>query len=184
MVDDTRERVLDGALGVVSSIGLARLTVDDVARAAGVSRQTVYRYFGSRDGLIRAVILREEQALLARLGTAVEGHDQALPALKVALQEALVAAAEHPLLRRLLDSEPEALLPYLLRNDSPVLSAALPVVEALLVRFAPHLTEHELAAVGDMATRLLVSYVVSPSGESHDEVAGRVAELVAASLKI
>lgn len=184
MVDDTRQRLLDGALRAVASIGLGRLTVDDVAEASGVSRQTVYRYFGSRDGLIEAVVLREEQVLLARLNGAVERHDEALPALQAALQEALVAAAEHPLLRRLLDNEPEALLPYLLANDSPVLSAALPVVEALLARFAPHLTDHELAAVADMASRLLISYVVSPADEPHEVVAGRVAELVAASLKL
>lgn len=88
------------------------------------------------------------------------------------------------MLRRLLDSEPEALLPHLLANDSPVLSAALPVVEALLARFAPHLTERELVAVADMASRLLISYVVSPSDEPREVVAGRVAELVAASLKL
>lgn len=66
-----------------------------------------------------------------------ERHDQALPALHAALREALVAADDHPLLQRPLASEPEALLPYLLRNDSPVLSAARPLVEGLLGRFAP-----------------------------------------------
>ena len=183
-MDDTRDRVLDGTLDAVASIGLGRLRVDDVAGAAGVSRQTVYRYFGSRDGVIREVILREEQTLLSRLGAAVEGQDEALPALQVALHEALIGAAEHPLLRRLLDDEPEALLPYLLRNDSPVLSAARPIVESLLARFAPHLSEHELGAVADMASRLLVSYVVSPSDEPDEVVAGRIADLVAASLKL
>lgn len=184
MQEDTRERVLDGTLRAVASIGLGRLVVDDIVRASGVSRQTIYRHFGSRDAVIRAVILREEQALLSRLAAAVEGHDEALPALQAALQEALIGAAEHPLLRRLLDDEPEALLPYLLRNDSPVLSAARPMVESLLARFAPHLSEHELGAVADMASRLLISYVVSPPEEPHEDVAGRVAGLVAASLKI
>lgn len=184
MASDMRQRLLDGALRCVASIGLGRLTVEDVAEASAVSRQTVYRYFGSRDALIEAVILREEQVLLARLTAAVQRHEQALPALQAALEEALVAAAGHPLLRRLLDREPEALLPYLLANDSPVLSAALPVVESLLARFAPHLTARELGAVADMASRLLISYVVSPSEEPHEIVAGRVAELIAASLKI
>lgn len=184
MGGDTRERLLDGALRAVGTIGLGRLTVDDVARASGVSRQTVYRYFGSRDGLIRALVLHEERSLLARLSAAVEPHDDALPALQSALQEALAAASGHPLLRRLLDDEPEVLLPYLLANDSPVLSAAAPLVESLLARFAPHLTDVELAAVADMASRLLVSYVVSPPRESHEVVAGRMAGLLAASLKI
>ena len=59
----TEQGILDATLDVVSRVGLARLALDDVARQAGVSRQTVYRYFGSRDGLVRAVILREEQIL-------------------------------------------------------------------------------------------------------------------------
>lgn len=184
MPDDMRELVLEATLRAVASQGLGRLTVDDIAREAGVSRQTVYRYFGSRDGVIRATIVREEQVLLHRLDAAVQGHDEPLPALQAALLEALDAAAEHPLLRRLLDTEPEALLPYLLRNDSPVLSAARPVVESLLLRFAPHLSDQELGAVADMASRLLISYVVSSSDEPHEVVAGRVAGLIAASLKI
>ena len=76
MASDMRQRLLDGALRCVASIGLGRLTVEDVAEASAVSRQTVYRYFGSRDALIEAVILREEQVLLARLTAAVQRHEQ------------------------------------------------------------------------------------------------------------
>lgn len=100
MAAGTRQELLDGAIEAIASRGLGRLTVDDVARAAGVSRQTVYRYFGSRDGLIDAVIVHEEAQLLARLTAVAERHDQALPAL----HEALVAADGHPLLQRLLAS--------------------------------------------------------------------------------
>lgn len=59
MSPDTRTRILDGAIATMSSTGLARLTLEDVATVAGVSRQTVYRYFGNRDALISATIVRE-----------------------------------------------------------------------------------------------------------------------------
>ena len=180
---DTAERVLEATMKLVARVGLARLVVDDVARAAGVSRQTVYRYYGSRDGLIRAAILREEAALIERLVDAATRHRDVRAALEAALREALEAAHAHPLLNRLLESEPEALLPYLLAGDSPVLSAARPVVTDLLARFAPHLADTELDAIADMATRLLVSYVVSPPTASDEELAGRIADLITTRIK-
>jgi AcrR family transcriptional regulator len=179
----TEQTILDATLEVVSRVGLARLALDDVARQAQVSRQTVYRYFGSRDGLVRAVILREEAALVERLVNVSRRHRDARAAMEAAVREALHAAREHPLLTRLLASEPEALLPYLLAGDSPVLSAARPVVTDLLARFAPHLTERELEALSDVTTRLLMSYVVSPPAASCDELAVRIADLVVNSIK-
>lgn len=179
----TEQAILDATLDVVSRVGLGRLALDDVARQAGVSRQTVYRYFGSRDGLVRAVILREEQILIARLVEVTHRHRDARAAMEAALREALTAARAHPLLTRLLASEPEALLPYLLAGDSPVLSAARPVVTELLAGFAPHLTDRELDALGDVTARLLMSYVVSPPTETADELAARMADLLMNSIK-
>ena len=43
----TDERILDGALKAVSAYGPQRVTAEDVARAAGVGRATVFRRFGS-----------------------------------------------------------------------------------------------------------------------------------------
>jgi AcrR family transcriptional regulator len=54
-----REAVLDAAEGCLQRFGLAKTTVEDVAQAAGVSRATLYRQFGSRDALLLAVAARE-----------------------------------------------------------------------------------------------------------------------------
>ncbi len=183
MAADTRDQILASTLDVIGRHGLGRLTLDDVASAAGVSRQTVYRYFGSHDGLVQAVIIREEADMLSRLVAATADHTELRPALEAALRVAFDAATEHPLLSRLLAEEPEALLPYLLSNTSPVLSAARPLVVDLLARFAPHLSEVELEGFADITTRLLVSHVVSPSDEMTDEVVTRIAHVVTACMK-
>ncbi|MGH2695694.1 MAG: TetR/AcrR family transcriptional regulator, partial [Actinomycetota bacterium] len=60
--ESTRARILDAAFEAVSTFGLSRLTMDDVARLAGLVRQSVYRYFGSKDELIVALVVREEEA--------------------------------------------------------------------------------------------------------------------------
>lgn len=168
---------------MASQLGLTRLAVEDVAREAGVSRQTVYRYFGSRDGLISATILREEEALMGQLVEAAAAHDELRPAMEAALAVALRSAREHPLLDRLLADEPEALLPFLTTGAGPVLSAARPVVAQLLGRYVPHLTQRELELAADAASRLLLSYAVQPGDEPPEVLAAGLADLIVNGVK-
>jgi AcrR family transcriptional regulator len=176
--EDTNTRILDGALTVMSRHGLSRLSLEDVARAAGVSRQTVYRYAGNRDGLITATILREEQVLLDRMRAAASVHDELRPALQAAIAAALRAAREHPLLDRLLATEPEALLPFLTDGSGPVLSAAQTVVVELFGHYVPELDTHQQLRAADAATRLIVSYAISPSDAPTDDLAATLAALM------
>ncbi|WP_052667442.1 TetR family transcriptional regulator [Nitriliruptor alkaliphilus] len=177
--EDTRLRILDAALTVMSRYGLARLALEDVAREAGVSRQTVYRYVGSRDGLISDTIVREEQAFFDRMREAAAEHDRLRPALEASIAAALRLAREHPLLDRLLATEPEALLPFLTDGSGPVLSAARPVVIEVLGRFVPHLSAADLARTADAASRLIVSYAISPAEEPVEELAAGLAAMMA-----
>ncbi len=183
MAEGTRTRILDAAIRAMSTHGLARLSLEDVAQEAGVSRQTVYRYFGNRDALVSAAILREEDAFIARMVASAERHEEFRPALEAAFGEALRAAREHPLLDRLLATEPESLLPFLTTGHGPVLSAARPVVARLLARWVPGLSAPELELVSEAATRLIVSYAISPSDASIDDVAAGLADLVANGVK-
>lgn len=183
MRTDTEARILDATLEVAGSYGLSRLTLEDVAKEAGVSRQTVYRYFGSRDRLIEATILREEEGLMQRMVWAVEDHEEFRPALEAALTEVLTAAREHPLLDRLLATEPETILPFLTTGAGPMLSAAQEVVERLLAQRVPHLTERELALVAEATTRLIISYAINPPDDDIEATAAGLADLVANGVK-
>lgn len=180
---DTRTRILDATIEGLSRHGIARLSLGEVARAAGVSRQTLYRYFGSRDALVEATVLREEEGFIRRLVAAADQHREFRPALEAAIRTALVAAREHPLLDRLLETEPEALLPLLTMGQGPVLSAARPVVEDLLGSRLDHLTGPQLARAAEAATRLIVSYAISPSSDDVDDVAAGLADLIADGVK-
>lgn len=59
--DPQRERLLDGAEECLKRFGLSKTTAEDIARAAGLSRATVYRQFGTRDAIVAAVTTREAE---------------------------------------------------------------------------------------------------------------------------
>jgi TetR/AcrR family transcriptional repressor of uid operon len=61
---ETRERLLDAADRLVRQIGMAKTSMADVARVAGVARGTLYRYFKSRESLFNAVMRRTTRSVL------------------------------------------------------------------------------------------------------------------------
>ncbi len=58
----TRTRILDAARGELEARAWAGLRLEDVARAAGVSRQAIYLHFGSRSALLLALVERVDEA--------------------------------------------------------------------------------------------------------------------------
>ena len=78
--DDTkakpvRERLLDAAEGCLEQFGAQKTSMEDVARAAGMSRATVYRYFENRDALLLGVASRQASALAAEAISYLSRYD-------------------------------------------------------------------------------------------------------------
>jgi AcrR family transcriptional regulator len=104
--EDITERVLAGAEQCFARFGVAKTSVEDVARAAGVSRKTVYRYFsGGRDEIVLTVLLRRGapeyvriQALIAAVPTVtealVEGVVETIRSIRADEHLALLFAAD------------------------------------------------------------------------------------------
>jgi len=111
----TRQAIITAAHRVVRRYGVRRTTVEDVARAARVSRPTIYAYFGDRQGLIDAVLLwnghliREE--LEARFAKASTFADKIVVAAEYGTSDA------DPL--RIGESEPESLALMLTTTGAP-----------------------------------------------------------------
>ena len=109
----TADRLLDATYACVMDVGLRRTTVADVARRAGVSRMTVYRQGADLNTLVGALLKRELVAVLDQAQQEVA----LLPTSRQRLVEASVLAVErigrHPLYRRVLDLDPELLLPLI-----------------------------------------------------------------------
>ena len=105
------DAVLLAARSCVLDVGLRRTTLADVARRAGVSRMTVYRQYGDLDAIVSALLTAELLGLAQQ--AEAEAADQ--PTVREALVEAAVLVVErlavHPLWCRVLDLDPELLLP-------------------------------------------------------------------------
>ncbi len=80
--EQVREQLIDAAEACFERYGMSKITMDDIARTANVSRPAIYRHFGDRDGLIMAVVLRRAEALIER--------GRAFIATQPTLSEALV----------------------------------------------------------------------------------------------
>jgi AcrR family transcriptional regulator len=53
----TRDRVLATARELFAERGIDKITIDEIARSAGVSAPTIYAQFKSKDGLLQAIML-------------------------------------------------------------------------------------------------------------------------------
>lgn len=175
----TRDQILTAAFDRVADVGLARLSLEDVAVSAGVSRQTVYRYFGSREGLLRALVVREEQWFIDRVVAAAAPYTDVEDAVSAGVTAALIAAQEHPLLQRLLRDEPGEILPLVILGRGPVLSVARPVVAEILADRLDASPE-QVEQLADTSTRLLLSHVLDPGNEPAEVVGRRIARVVVA----
>jgi len=173
-----RERILSAALRTATVHGIARLSVGDVARTAGLSRQTVYKYFPSKDALIAAVVLNEAAELVSQVVAAADAVESPRGSLEAAILAALVVTREHPLLDRLVRTEPETLLPLLSVDGGPVMGLVRPVVEEIVGRKLPDLSPVQTRRLADVITRLLVSYAIAAPDDPPEVVAASVAALL------
>jgi AcrR family transcriptional regulator len=173
---DVRRRVCQACLARVAEVGLAKLTVADVADRAGVGRATLYRHFpGGRDELLRATVEYEELRVLARLAESLAGAVDLGELFRRGLRFARRAVEGHPVLQTLLRTEPELL--------APLFTTSAGRVRGLVADFLrPHLARHGvpdrwLGDTADELARFVMSFMTAP-GSWDVEDDGELAELV------
>lgn len=120
----TDDVLLDAARDCVLAVGLRRTTLTDVARQAGVSRMTMYRRWPDMATLMADVMTREWSALTAGATVAATGGT-ARARFVDGLVRAVRALREHPVFRRVVELDPEALLPYLVDRRGALPDAVL-----------------------------------------------------------
>ncbi|NUK78069.1 TetR/AcrR family transcriptional regulator [Streptomyces lunaelactis] len=126
------DAVLDAARACVLAVGVRRTTLTDVARRAGVSRMTLYRRWPDVRTLVGDVMTREWIALA--VGAMPENHPGT--PTRTRLVDGLVAGVTafraHPLLHKILDVDPELLLPYVLDRRGASQDALLGLITGAL----------------------------------------------------
>lgn len=109
----SEDPVLDAARATVLDFGVRRATLTEVARRAGLSRMTVYRRYTDGNELMRALMSREFGAVLLEAERRAAGMEDPLERVVTGVIGTMEMLMEHPLMRRILELEPEMLLPYL-----------------------------------------------------------------------
>ena len=183
--EQLRTAILDAARGQAVERGWRYVRMGDVAAAVGVSRQTLYAEFQSKDRLAEALAMRELERLLAALSGELAGFDGNLDdVIRAGVVFVLEQADANPMLHAALTGARPAdneLLPLLLQRIEPVVAAAHEILLAFARERFPDLPAGELAVAIDALVRLVVSYVVLPV-HPREEIAARVATVIVRSL--
>jgi AcrR family transcriptional regulator len=160
--DALSRRILDGALELVAASGARHLTMDDVARRAGVGRMTVYRRFGDKGRLVEALAVRESRRCLEQLDDAIGPAAPIEDQVAAGFVTSLRLARDHPLLNRLARFEPEAVLGALRADGGAVFAAARAFVAARLraSQKAGVVGSLEVEAASELLVRLALSFVL------------------------
>lgn len=109
-----RERLFAATYRCVERFGLGKTTVEDIVKESGVSRATIYRQFpGGRDELLLQTVGWELANYFNRLADQVRDAPDLAELLERGLFFAHRSVTEHALLRKIMDTEPERLLPLL-----------------------------------------------------------------------
>ena len=179
----TREALLDAAAAAVVSGDWARTRMLDVALAAGVSRQTLYNEFGSKDALAEALAMREAQRYIDGTQRLLdESHpERPFDAIAAATAWTLREASDNPLLKATLTDDAGGLLPFLTTRAEPLLTAARASLADYITKTWPDLPTDDVLLAAETVTRLTVSYLVLPSDAaeaSAEAIAARLAHLV------
>jgi AcrR family transcriptional regulator len=165
----------------VARWGLAKTTVEDAAREANVSRATVYRTFpGGRDELITAVVAWATFEFFGRLYEEVRGAESLEEVMERGIAFAHRSIVEHEVLQRVMQTEPEKLLPALTVESNRIRQG---IAEFLV----PYLRQRgvvegvDLDEAADFLARMVLSYMSAPGRWDLDDPV-QVAQLVRAEL--
>ncbi|WP_329569663.1 TetR/AcrR family transcriptional regulator [Kitasatospora sp. NBC_01266] len=125
------QRILDAAYQLLLTIGMQRITMADIARQAGVSRATLYRRWGGVREVLGALTTRAWMELVEGafpFGGAAHGRAHAVDGVV----RMVGALRVHPLLRKIIELDPDFLTPYLLKRRGTNTNHQLALLEAAL----------------------------------------------------
>lgn len=164
MTDDVRTRILRAAVRCIGRYGLSKTSLEDVAREADVARATVYRYFeGGREELVAETISFEVATFFRELAREVDDAPDFAIRLERGLLFAHRAVLDHEVLQKVLDTEPERLLPHLTTAGPLILEALTAYIEPLLVDL-PLRGDLTPARGADWLARMVLSFIIGQGG--------------------
>jgi AcrR family transcriptional regulator len=127
--DPRLDAYLDAARDCILDVGWRRTTLTEVAKRAGVSRMTIYRAWSDMGSLLGDLMTREWVGIAA--ATRVAATDTTTPAgIAAAALSTVRALRDNELFVRIVELDPELLLPYLLSRRGRSQEALIEILAA------------------------------------------------------
>ena len=167
-----RERTLDAAEACLERYGLAKTTIEDVARASELSRATIYRQFGNRDGLLLALATRDAERTAAEAELFLQQFDDVGSWLVEGMLFCLREIPKRPVLSQFLAPQEFGAASRMLLTSDRMLAIG---TEILRPMFEPARREGllqpdlQLDALIEWVLRILMSYLAVPGPPSRTE---------------
>ncbi|MFI1657005.1 TetR family transcriptional regulator [Streptomyces sp. NPDC020472] len=174
-----RERLLDAAYEAVADRGFDKLRMAHLASAVGVSRQTLYAEFPSKEAVGEALFQRELERCLVGIQQGLDAHrDDLRAAVEASVGFTLTLAGRNPLIKVMLTSAGEdGLLSYLTTRSAAAFGTATAMADAYAREAWPAIDPVARELAVDAAVRLTASHIVQ-AGPSPEESARRIADTV------
>ncbi len=174
-----RETLFGAARDHLQQRAWSEITMADIASLAGVSRQTLYKEFGSRDEFAQAFVINEGERFFEGVEAAVREHlDDPHAAVSAALGVFLRTAGEDPLVRILIsDDGTGGMLPFVTTQGMPVVQWASGRLTSVIEECWPQARAKDANLLAESLVRLAISYVTAP-GDSPEATAARASELL------
>jgi AcrR family transcriptional regulator len=165
-----RESILDGMRALLLTKDWSSITLSDVAKAAGISRQTIYNEFGSRQGLAEGYALRLADRLVDAVDDAITNnvgdvHTAFLEGFRAFFTE----SASDPLVISLLTGVAKPDLLALITTDSaPIITRCSERLTSTFTHSWVQASDEDAAVLARAIVRLAMSYVSMPPEADHD----------------
>jgi len=174
-----RETLFGAARDQLQSKAWSEITMSNIAEVAGVSRQTLYKEFGSRAEFGQAFVIHEGERFLDGVDAAVRQHlDDPRAAVGAALELFLSSAGEDPLVRILLsDDGTGGMLPFVTTQGMPVVQWATARLAATIEAGWPQAPPAKVKLLAESLVRLAISYITAP-GDDPETTATKAGELL------
>ncbi|OBG29496.1 TetR family transcriptional regulator [Mycobacterium sp. 852002-51057_SCH5723018] len=174
-----RDSVLDAMRDLLLARDWSAITLSDVARAAGISRQTIYNEFGSRQGLAQGYALRLADRLVDIVHAALDANVGDIhQALLRGFRAFFAESAADPLVTSLLTGVAKPDLLQLITTDSaPIINQASARLVSALTQSWVAASDEDAGVLARAIVRLCLSYVPMPPEADHD-VAADLARLM------
>lgn len=174
-----RDSILDGMRDLLLTRDWASITLSDVARAAGISRQTIYNEFGSRRGLAQGYALRLADRLVDTVHEAIDANvGDVCAAFLQGFRAFFSESAADPLVVSLLTGGAKPDLLQLITTDSgPIITRCSERLTATFQHSWVRASDEDAGILARAIVRLAMSYISMPPEADHD-VAGDLARLM------